>query len=505
MSVVFAVRGNSLNARYSTHGKIPGLWTTSGAVSKPAAIASADPNSIGGFNIDQKTTASTRGLIYPGFTNFSGNNNFSVLLRIRAGYTGNPPVGTHAIACGYGPTDTTGGRWQWVHDVAGKFGFQLTNEYNTTLINVLAGNAGDTAFSPVDGNYYDLLLTYDGSLTTNAAKIYNGTTLLGQFTASAAYATGAENRNNRLISGLGVGIADAAIRCDWELNEFVIFDTVIDPTSVQLVSGVGSLGTSRNSFVDVAAYDALDWTTLAADKIKLGETQTQNGSLVTGTYTATCDFPVEADVRLGTQYDNGALEGTLAVPSINDVKSGVVFDNGSVGTYEAAAAAVSTKAQDGEDLLDDLYSILSTNLNSQITAVEAAKTALGKAVDPVLAGIASDAWYRQTWNDGILNKKPAIFYGIEDTVSVDGGGATGITYKIFVDVVYADNGMNADADRRISRYARAIKEVLEKNIPTLNYCSRLKIEVVRPQSWKLELDSSEEIKVGGIAMTVTIY
>lgn len=40
-----------------------------------------------------------------------------------------------------------------------------------------------------------------------------------------------------------------------------------------------------------------------------------------------CDYPAEADVRLGVDYDSAALTGTLDLPAIGDVRDGTQFDN----------------------------------------------------------------------------------------------------------------------------------------------------------------------------------
>lgn len=50
------------------------------------------------------------------------------------------------------------------------------------------------------------------------------------------------------------------------------------------------------------------------------------------------DYPVEGDVRLGIDYDNAALTGTLAVPAVGDVRDGIAIDD-TIGTYEPAAEA----------------------------------------------------------------------------------------------------------------------------------------------------------------------
>jgi hypothetical protein len=94
---------------------------------------------------------------------------------------------------------------------------------------------------------------------------------------------------------------------------------VIDPTSVGLVSGSGSLnGASRTSLVSASAFDGSSYTTLAADKVKTGEAYTAAGTAYTGTYDGSDRFTSipEAKVELGYAYkDNSTTNnktGTLA-------------------------------------------------------------------------------------------------------------------------------------------------------------------------------------------------
>lgn len=167
---------------------------------------------------------------------------------------------------------------------------------------------------------------------------------------------------------------------------------------------------------------------------------------------------------------------------------------------------MATPKYDSEDMLDTILDIMtgSTALNTKITAIEAEKIAASKALTPTLATIAAGSYYVQTWTDKILNTNPAIFYGIEDVSSVDGGGAVAKTYKVFIEIVLTDNGMTNDAWKRISRYARALEELFSSAFAPSILSGTVKIESVRPISFKLELDSSEEIKVGGISLSITL-
>lgn len=161
---------------------------------------------------------------------------------------------------------------------------------------------------------------------------------------------------------------------------------------------------------------------------------------------------------------------------------------------------------DAEDMLDMVLGIMTTGsaLNAKIAAIEAEKIAAGKGVTPTLASIASTSYYLQSWSDKILNTSPAIFYGIEDVASVPNAGAVAKVYKVFVEVVLIDSGLTNDSHKRINRYARALEELFAAAFaPALGY-GQIKIDTVRPISFKLELDSSEEIKVGGVSLTITL-
>lgn len=159
---------------------------------------------------------------------------------------------------------------------------------------------------------------------------------------------------------------------------------------------------------------------------------------------------------------------------------------------------------DGEDLLDSVLGIMTAGLNTKIAAIEAEKTAAGKGLTPTLASIDSAAYFEQTWTDKILNMNPAIFYGIEDVQAVDGGGVIAKTYKVFVEVVLVDSGMTNDTHKRISRYSRALEELFAEAYAPAIPIGKVKVDSVRPMAFKLALDSDDEIKVGGVSLTITL-
>ena len=161
---------------------------------------------------------------------------------------------------------------------------------------------------------------------------------------------------------------------------------------------------------------------------------------------------------------------------------------------------------DAEDLVNMLYDIMTTGsaLNNKIAAVDAEKTANGQTITPALASIDSGSYYPQSWSDKILNTSPSIFYGIEDVSSLDGGGATAKTYKLFVELVLVDSGQTNDAWKRIARYSRALEELFQTNFAPNVAAGKVKIDQVRPIAFKTSLNSNEEIKVGGISITIAL-
>jgi len=162
---------------------------------------------------------------------------------------------------------------------------------------------------------------------------------------------------------------------------------------------------------------------------------------------------------------------------------------------------------DAEDLLDSILGIMtdaSTGLNAKITEIEAEKDAKGATLTPALASVASGSYHAQTWSNKILQTTPAIFYGIEDVQSLDGGGALAKTYKVFCEIVMVDNGLTNDTHKRIARYSRALEEIFLKAFAPSIEAGRVKVDSVRPIQFKLELDSDEEVKVGGVSLTVTL-
>ncbi len=158
---------------------------------------------------------------------------------------------------------------------------------------------------------------------------------------------------------------------------------------------------------------------------------------------------------------------------------------------------------DIENLLEDVKAILVANLNTKVAAIESEKEAAGKQAVTMLS-VASGNYYEQNWSDKILNTNPSIFYGVEQVQATGAGPATAQAIKVFVEIICIDKQEDLFMSKRINRYSRAIKEVLESNYDQLSQGNQMHIETVRPVAFRLDMDSSEEVHVGGVSLITAI-
>jgi hypothetical protein len=154
------------------------------------------------------------------------------------------------------------------------------------------------------------------------------------------------------------------------LNEFVVWDEVIDPSNITLVdpnTGVTSAGqslngSSRTGWVDVAALDGSVWESLAASEIRSGTTQIQAGLTQTGSLAGSTD-PGVANVRSGTGYtiEGSSLTGALDVPAAASGTAGTVDLNNILEQIQYALEQANTTT--------GLPIDLSANLTNRVRAI----------------------------------------------------------------------------------------------------------------------------------------
>lgn len=160
---------------------------------------------------------------------------------------------------------------------------------------------------------------------------------------------------------------------------------------------------------------------------------------------------------------------------------------------------------DLEDLLDTVEQKLKQNLNAKINEIETQKTAKGKGLKPPLAEVKEASYYRQSWNEKILTSYPAVFYGVDAVSTEDGGDAVAKTYVIFVEIILVDSSQSKDGHKRVSRYSRAIEEVVLETFGNLNGASKVKVSEIVPLAFLSSVNTSEEVKVGGVHITTSLF
>jgi hypothetical protein len=244
MGVVFALRGTA-TARYSAGGpEGMGFGNT-------APTVAADAGALSGSSIQWAANGNPKGMLFAGRANSPNGRVISVLFRFRPAYT-TAPAAYHSF------WSYVGGCGKWInleigHRTAGNGGditVQAKNESATVILN--SPSLG--AWAPTSGTWYDIVFTWDGTTTANSCKAYADAVLLGSATATGSLTASWTNLYYTEFN-LGTGNLGGAIN-GGRVDEVVVWDEIIDPTSVQLESGVGSLnGASRTSLVQAAAYD----------------------------------------------------------------------------------------------------------------------------------------------------------------------------------------------------------------------------------------------------------
>lgn len=313
MAIVCALRGTSLDAYYSAGYKM-------GVPSDTSIISvGADAGALSGSLINM-TNGTAKYINLSGVKNAGESRAFSILMRVKANYTGNP-AGLRAMwAFGLGRNGQGSFMEMW-HDTASKMiGFGRNQVGQGMFSSVDLGS-----WSATSGTYYDLVWTFTGDTSANGLKFYVDASNVGNATAANALTA---SWKSGYFNPISIGAAPDVFVNDFYLDEFVVWDSVIDPTSVTLVSGSGSLnGASRTSLVSVSNVEAGSFTAVAAGDLKTGVSATQAGVTVNGTYDGSDRHsdPGIANVADGVSYKSNSTTnnrtGTLVATTTNVVNA----------------------------------------------------------------------------------------------------------------------------------------------------------------------------------------
>lgn len=241
MGIVFYANGASFNAVYAPGGNIPFKFNPSQITTQSAGLS--------GTVYDLSATQ-TKFVSWTGYKNTPNGRAVSVLIRAAPQYTGTPASNWAywSIATGHASASNIFPFMELRHLTNGNLAILGKNESGGTTMN------SGAAWSPTSGTYYDLVFTWDGTTTANAVKIYVNGTLLSQATSALAMSSGWTNTDWHDIN---IAATPNVNLSKMYVDEFVIWDSVIDPTSVTLESGTGSLnGASRTSLVAHTEFTA---------------------------------------------------------------------------------------------------------------------------------------------------------------------------------------------------------------------------------------------------------
>lgn len=154
---------------------------------------------------------------------------------------------------------------------------------------------------------------------------------------------------------------------------------------------------------------------------------------------------------------------------------------------------------DIETVLAEVLAILTANFNTRLAAITTEK-----ADDITLAAIDSGAYFFQDLNGKTANFNPFVLYQVSSIeTSEDEMGHTLTSLRLVVAVVLADEGQDETVARRLFRYGRALREVLEENWELPKSAAKLSIISQVPIAVALT-DSSELHRAIGVTLKVEL-
>lgn len=285
-NVTFSLRGGSLNAYRSFSGPSPENFNNSILIS-----ANTSPGVIGESVIDMETNGGVKYLNYPGQSNLPAGSPISVLFRAMFSDISDYQI----LFC-------LGDAWDLAGNGLGNGGLQMIAFLNDTLRVDGNGVQGAQCFTSEQGSFdveantiYDFFFSWDGTTNTNSANLFiNGTNILS-FTPGAEFAASGVRTANQFIC---IGANSGRFFSDLLLNEFVIWDDVVDPVAL------GLTGVSRTSFVACAALNALN-------NVDPGITNVASGT----------DYVIEGEALVGTLGPFGSTD-----PGVDNVAAGIGYN-----------------------------------------------------------------------------------------------------------------------------------------------------------------------------------
>lgn len=134
---------------------------------------------------------------------------------------------------------------------------------------------------------------------------------------------------------------------------------------------------------------------------------------------------------------------------------------------------------DTEKLVEDLKTICQSSLNTRLAAIDAEK---GSGSTPQ---VSNEAYFFQ---DMLHERAPSydvlMLYGLQDPTTEPMPGATAENHEIYFIVVVKETGELEKLQTRMMRYARALKEVFERDFSNIRCPCKLMVSSVMPTRFR---------------------
>lgn len=158
---------------------------------------------------------------------------------------------------------------------------------------------------------------------------------------------------------------------------------------------------------------------------------------------------------------------------------------------------------DIDALLTDIQTVISTQLNTFITAVNTDKN------DGITCAMVdfnrADAIHLQYIKDSVELADPFILFGLaDDTEAASVGGSASRTYQIDIVLVVYDSGNDPSIVRKLYRYQRALEDLVLGNWDALGKGARLKLLGKQPTPAFKLLSKSNEYRAVGVTLQTVI-
>ena len=373
MAITFAYRSQTatgLDAYYAANGATGTAKEGAGIV--PAVIAFATTGVLGGEILSLDGGSNLQAGVM-----WNGNGNLGQTLTHSFLWRGIMP--DLSLAMGVwntqGPSTNRGNLVYRSGNTTRTLGYDMTA--TGAILN--NGNLGGT-LTLTANTVHDLVWTWTYAAGSSNFAFY----IDGATGVVASVATGVMTTwKNGFYQGLMVGADKLNASTRQLCNEFVVWDEIIDPTSINLVhasTGVTSTaqtlnGASRTGWVDVANLDGNNWTSITAGNIQSGISQIQAGLTQTGTFASESWTTITAaqiqsgvnQIQNSTTITGTYLWETLSAASIQSGITQIQNSATITGTYLwQTLAAASIKS--GITQIQDAATITGTYLWNTITA-----------------------------------------------------------------------------------------------------------------------------------------